>query len=78
MEVSVPDRPPPDGEGTDAELGVFHETYIIDRHESIYVNMPERFGLGGATTLVPPGRRGHRAAHRLDPTIPDTPAVDPG
>ena len=59
------------------DVGVFHETYVVDRHESIYVNMPPGFGLGGATSTVKPQRRGQRAAHRLDPTVVDTPVVDP-
>jgi hypothetical protein len=59
------------------DIGVFHETYILDRYETIYVNMPGEFGLGGATSVIPPSRRGQRAAHRLDPTIPDTPTVEP-
>ena len=33
--------------GTDGSVGIFHETYVVDRgaSETIYVNMP-RFGLG--------------------------------
>jgi hypothetical protein len=57
------------------DVGIFHETYVLDRHETVYVNMPADFGLGGATTLVPLARRGQRAAHRLDPSVPDVPAV---
>jgi hypothetical protein len=60
------------------DVGVFHETYILGGgHETIYVNMPANFGLAGATTMQPVGRKGNRALHRLDPTIPDTPAVQP-
>lgn len=58
------------------DVGIFHETYVLERFETVYVNMPASFGLGGATGLVPPGRRGQRAAHRLDPSVPDTPAVE--
>jgi Domain of unknown function (DUF4188) len=57
------------------DVGIFHETYIADRYETIYVNMPADFGLGGATSLVSPARRGQRAAHRLDPAVPDSPVV---
>ena len=59
------------------DVGIFHETYLADRYETIYGNMPGDFGLGGATRLVPPARRGQRAAHRLDQSVPDQPAVAP-
>jgi hypothetical protein len=59
------------------DVGIFHETYVLDRSESVYVNMPEDFGLGGATSLAPLTARGQRAAHRLDPSVPDVPAVAP-
>lgn len=59
------------------DVGIFHETYVLDRQETVYVNMPEDFGLGGATGLVPLAGRGQRAAHRLDPEVPDEPAVAP-
>ena len=59
------------------DVGIFHETYVVDRHETVYANMPEDFGLGGATSLVPLAGRGQRAAHRLDPSVPDVPAVAP-
>ena len=59
------------------DVGIFHETYVADRFETIYGNMPGDFGLGGATQMIPPGRRGQRAAHRLDPSVPDQPAVAP-
>ncbi|TFV53204.1 DUF4188 domain-containing protein [Blastococcus sp. TF02A-35] len=59
------------------DVGIFHETYVLDRSESVYVNMPAGFGLGGATGLVPLAARGQRAAHRLDASVPDVPAVAP-
>jgi hypothetical protein len=59
------------------DVGLFHETYVLDRHETFYVGMPAGFGLGGATSLVPVARRGQRAAHRLDPAVPDEPLVAP-
>ena len=59
------------------DVGIFHETYVLDRHETVYVNMPADFGLGGATSLMPLATRGQRAAHRLDPSVPDVPAVAP-
>ena len=58
-------------------VGIFHETYVIDCHESVYVNMPDNFGLGGAVGWVSPSEVGHSAAHRLDATVPDEPAVAP-
>jgi hypothetical protein len=59
------------------DVGIFHETYVVGRHETVYVGMPAGFGLGGATSLVPIARRGQRAAHRLDPSVPDEPLVAP-
>jgi hypothetical protein len=59
------------------DVGIFHETYVVGRHESVYVGMPADFGLAGATALVPLARRGQRAAHRLDPSVPDAAAVAP-
>jgi Domain of unknown function (DUF4188) len=59
------------------DVGIFHETYVADRHETVYVGMPAGFGLGGATSLVPVAGRGQRAAHRLDPSVPDEAAVAP-
>jgi hypothetical protein len=45
-------------------VGIWHETYVTDRAESIYSGMPPS-GLGKATSLVPVARRGEQAAHRL-------------
>jgi len=45
-------------------VGIWHETYVVDRAESIYVGMPPT-GLGRATSLVPVGRSADRAAARL-------------
>jgi len=45
-------------------VGIWHETYVVERAESIYVGMPPT-GLGKATNLVPVGRRTDRAAERL-------------
>jgi hypothetical protein len=57
------------------DVGIFHETYVTGAHETVYVGMPAGFGLAGATSTVPIARRGQRAAHRLDPAVPDDPAV---
>ena len=62
------------GNGT---VGIFHETYVIGRHESVYVNMPDAFGLGGAFGWVSPSSVGHAASRRLDTSVPDEPAVAP-
>jgi hypothetical protein len=59
------------------DVGIYHETYVVGEHETVYVGMPAGFGLGGATSLVPLARRGQRAAHRLDPSVPDEAAVAP-
>jgi hypothetical protein len=45
-------------------VGIWHETYVVDRAESIYAHMPPA-GLATATSAVPVGRRGDRATERL-------------
>jgi hypothetical protein len=45
-------------------VGVWHETYVVERAESIYSGMPVS-GLAAATSSVPVGRRGETAAERL-------------
>jgi hypothetical protein len=45
-------------------VGIWHETYVVDRAESVYVAMPAT-GLAAATTAVPVGRRADRAVDRL-------------
>lgn len=59
------------------DVGVFHETYVLGTHETVYVNMPAGFGLAGATGSAPIAARGQRALHRLDPSVPDDPVVQP-
>jgi hypothetical protein len=62
-------RPGPNSTGArarsaDGAVGIWHETYVVDRAESIYVGTPA-MGLAKATEAVPIGRRGDRAAQRL-------------
>lgn len=45
-------------------VGIWHETYLVERAESMYVGMPPT-GLARATRSVPVGRRSDRAEHRL-------------
>jgi hypothetical protein len=45
-------------------VGIWHETYVVERAESIYSGMPVS-GLAAATTSVPVARRGETAAERL-------------
>ena len=45
-------------------IGIWHETYVVDRAESIYVGMPT-VGLARATSAVEIGRRTERARDRL-------------
>jgi len=45
-------------------VGIWHETYVVERAESIYVGMPAA-GLAAATSAVPVARRGETAAERL-------------
>ncbi|MFE1292421.1 DUF4188 domain-containing protein [Streptomyces sp. NPDC058751] len=52
-------------------VGVWHETYIVPAgsYESVYVDMPPT-GLGAAWGVEPVGRRGDRAAQRLESRAP--------
>jgi fumigallin biosynthesis monooxygenase-like protein len=44
-------------------VGIWHETYLVDRAESMYVGMPPS-GLARATSVVPVGRHADRGAAR--------------
>jgi hypothetical protein len=48
-------------------VGIWHETYVVERAESIYSGMPVT-GLAAATSIVPVARRGETAAERLGET----------
>ncbi len=60
--------------GGDGTVGIFHETYVVPAasRETVYAQMPP-YGLGRATGVVPIGRRGYSAGHRLDPSRADAP-----
>ena len=45
-------------------VGIWHETYVVERAESIYSGMPAS-GLAAATSAVPVARRGETARERL-------------
>jgi hypothetical protein len=45
-------------------VGIWHETYLVERAETIYAGMPVS-GLAAATSAVPVARRGETAAERL-------------
>ena len=45
-------------------VGIWHETYLVERAETIYSGMPVS-GLAAATSSVPVARRGETAAERL-------------
>ena len=45
-------------------VGIWHETYVVDRAETIYSGMPVA-GLAAATSSVPIARRGETARERL-------------
>lgn len=45
-------------------VGIWHETYLVERAESIYVGTPT-MGLAAATEAVPIERRADRAVSRL-------------
>jgi hypothetical protein len=60
------------------EVGIWHETYRVGRGqtEAIYGNMP-RFGLALATSHLPVTAGRQAAATRMDPHVPDEPALTP-
>ncbi|TMR98875.1 DUF4188 domain-containing protein [Nonomuraea basaltis] len=60
------------------DVGFWHETYVVEPGsiEAVYGNMPP-FGLAAATALVPAGKVGQSAGHRLDPSRPDAVPVQP-
>ena len=45
-------------------VGIWHETYLVERAESVYAGMPVS-GLAAATTSIPVAWRGETAAERL-------------
>ena len=45
-------------------VGIWHETYVVERAESLYSGMPVS-GLAAATSIVPVARRGETASERL-------------
>ncbi len=45
-------------------VGIWHETYLVDRAETVYSGMPPS-GLAAATAAVPVARRGETAHQRL-------------
>ena len=45
-------------------VGIWHETYVVDRAETVYSGMPVS-GLAAATAAVPIARRGETARERL-------------
>ncbi|SDR68783.1 protein of unknown function [Friedmanniella luteola] len=45
-------------------VGIWHETYLVERAESMYVGTPP-MGLAAATSSVPVGPRSERARQRL-------------
>lgn len=48
-------------------VGIWHETYVIGRHENVYDNMPA-IGLGAVGELGTTAEMGNRAAGRLRAT----------
>ena len=63
--------------GGDGSVGIFHETYVVERanYEAIYSNMP-LFGLAKATEHVPAVGRRETARRRLmrgenEPAVPN-------
>jgi hypothetical protein len=51
-------------------VGIWHETYVVDRAETVYSGMPPA-GLAAATAAVPVARRGETARERLAHTRPE-------
>jgi hypothetical protein len=58
--------------GTNGDVGIWHETFVVDRYEAVYGNMP-RFGLAAAGEHLPVSRRGEEARERLAAGPPPTP-----
>jgi hypothetical protein len=60
-------------------VGLFHETFTVQpgTAESLYVDMPDGFGLGGAVGMVPIRGSLNAARERLDRRPGDTPADAP-
>jgi hypothetical protein len=70
--------------GPSGDVGIFHETYLVDPDdcETVYNNMPA-FGLGAAGTLTPAEGSLETAGRRLevaddDPAVPVEPSSPPG
>ena len=51
-------------------VGIWHETYLVDRAETVYSGMPPS-GLAAATAAVPVSRRGETARERLARPLPE-------
>jgi len=49
-------------------VGIWHETYVVERAETVYAGMPTA-GLAAATAAVPVARRGESARERLGPQV---------
>jgi hypothetical protein len=62
--------------GSSGDVGIWHETYRVERAsiETIYGNMPSR-GLAAATAVVPVGRGRDSAAARIGATDVDEPVL---
>ena len=50
-------------------VGIWHETYVVERAETVYSGMPIS-GLAAATASVPVARRGESARERLRAQVP--------
>ena len=63
--------------GTRGDVGIFHETYRVQKGnaEAVYNNMPV-FGLAKATACVPVERRGQSAAYRTGTATEDDVLVE--
>jgi hypothetical protein len=65
--------------GTDGDVGIWHETYLVrpDEYESVYADMPP-FGPGAAdgVELVPAAGDRETAGDRLDRTAGDGPPAE--
>lgn len=63
--------------GSGGDVGVFHETYVVDPEdcESVYRNCPA-FGLGAAGDLEPASGDRETAGKRLGVVVDDAPVVD--
>jgi len=51
--------------GTNGDVGIWHETFVVKKYENIYVNMPPQ-GMGRFGKLIPVGKETARSSQRIE------------